>query len=189
MTHTESVDEAEIAAAVAALTTDTAHAHLNGEPPRSGVYGIRLTTPGLLAPFKEGDGGLIYCGMSSDLEVREFDNHFNSAQTGFSTLRRSLGAILKEQLGLAARPRGSGASKTNFINYRFDPAGDDRLTEWMRKHLKVRTWPTRKYESLEAILKPRLRPLLNLEDWNPHNRAIRSLRKVCADEARLQRRP
>jgi len=121
------------------------------------------------------------------LEVREFDTHFNSDQTGFSTVRRSLGAILKEQLQLVARPRGTGTSKANYTNYCFNLAGEDRLTTWMREHLKVRTWPTRKFEAIEAILKPRLRPLLNLEGWNPQNSAIRALRKRCADEARLQR--
>ena len=181
------VDEAEITAAALALTTDVPRPTTAERPLRSGVYAIRLTTHGLLAPFKEGDGGLIYCGMTSDLEVREFDTHFNSDQTGFSTVRRSLGAILKEQLQLVARPRGTGTSKANYTNYCFNLAGEDRLTTWMREHLKVRTWPTRKFEAIEAIIKPRLRPLLNLEGWNPQNSAIRALRKRCADEARLQR--
>ena len=108
-----------------------------------------------------------------------------------TTKRRALSPLrvvfLKEQLELVARPRGSGTSKTNFYNYRFDPDGEDRLTGWMNRHLNVRTWPTRNFEALEEILKPRLRPLLNLEGWNPHNSAIRALRKVCADEARRQR--
>lgn len=128
--------------------------------------------------------GLIYCGMSSDLAVREFDTHFNSDQTGFSTVRRSLGAILKAELKLSARPRGTGTSRSSFTNYRFDPTGERRLTDWMQAHLRVRTWATRHYQALEAVLKPRLRPLLNLERWNPHNAAIRALRKSCADEAR-----
>src|SRR6185503_8267082 len=107
-----------------------------------------------------------------------------SSQTGFSTVRRSLGAILKKQLKLTARPRGTGRSKSDFTNYTFDWAGEERLTDWMLDNLRVRTWSTRSYEALEAVLKPRLRPPLNLEAWNPHNAAIRAMRKVCADEAR-----
>jgi len=178
------MEGAEIEAAIVALTSDVPQPVFGTSNPRSGVYAIRVISPGLLAPFEEGNGGLIYCGMSSDLAVREFDTHFNSDQTGFSTLRRSLGAILKAQLKLSARPRGTGKSKSNFTNYRFDPAGEGRLTDWMRAHLRVRTWATRHHEALETELKPRLRPLLNLEAWNPHNAAIRKLRRICADEAR-----
>jgi hypothetical protein len=174
--------------AIVALTSDAPPVASGTASPPSGVYAIRLISPGLLAPFKEGNGGLIYCGMSADLAVREFDTHFNSGKTGFSTVRRSLGAILKAELKLTARPRGTGMSKSNFTNYRFDPTGEARLTDWMQAHLRVRTWATRHYEALEAVLKPRLRPLLNLEAWNPHNAAIRALRKICADEARAARR-
>lgn len=182
------MEATEVEQAIRALTSDAPPPTPGTASPASGVYAIRLISPGLLAPFTEGDGGLIYCGMSSDLAVREFDTHFNSAQTGFSTVRRSLGAILKSELKLSARPRGTGKSKSNFTNYRFDPTGERRLTDWMQSHLRVRTWATQHYEALEAVLKPRLCPLLNLEAWNPHNATIRALRKICADEARAAER-
>lgn len=178
------IDSAEVEAAIDALTSDASQPVPKASSPRSGVYTIRLISPGLLAPFMEGSGGLIYCGMSANLALREFDTHFNSSQTGFSTLRRSLGAILKTELALSVQPRGTGKSKSCFTNYRFDPAGEERLSDWMRAHLRVRAWATSQHKALEAALKLRLRPLLNLESWNPHNTAIRALRKVCADEAR-----
>lgn len=179
---TKEADEVE--EAIVALTSGTPTLACKKPGPSSGVYVIRLVSPRLLAPFSEGDGGLIYCGMSSDLAGREFYTHFNSDQTGWSTVRRSLGAILKADLKLSARPRGKGISRRDFTNYRFDPDGESRLTDWMQAHLRVCTWATQHYKELEAVLKPRLCPLLNLEAWNPQNAAIRALRKTCADEAR-----
>ena len=74
-----------------------------------GVYSIFLNNDSSLNPFKPGLSGLIYIGSTSNLSQREFDNHFNSYSTGFSTLRRSLGAILKSELLLTAIPRSPGA--------------------------------------------------------------------------------
>lgn len=176
----------ELEVTVRVLTTNEPQGDLDRSV-RSGLYAIRLASPGLLRPFQEGEGGLIYAGMSSDLAAREFDMHFSSSNTGFSTVRRSLGAILKESLQLTAKQRGSGSSKSNFTKYRFNSDGEERLTRWMRENLRVRTYPTRNYEALEKLLLPRMRPLLNLESWNPHNAEIRRLRKICADEAREDR--
>jgi hypothetical protein len=88
-------------------------------PPGSGVYAIYLSTKGLLAPFNQPEDGLVYIGLSTSLANREFDCHFASDNTCFSTLRRSLGAILKRQLDLNAIPRAPGRSETNIRNYRF----------------------------------------------------------------------
>jgi hypothetical protein len=158
-------------------------------PPKSGVYAIYLTRKALLAPFAEGEDGLIYIGLSSNLADREFEHHFSSENTGFSTLRRSLGAILKKQLDLRAIPRAPGPSETNVRNYRFISDGDSRLTAWMCEHLEVGIHASSSYPELEDFLVPELRPLLNLNKWpNPHRVEIKSLRKLCADEARQVRR-
>src|SRR6266436_6152859 len=77
-------------------------------PASGGVYAIFLRSPGLLAPFVEGDDGLIYIGSSSNLADREFEQHFSSKSTGFSTLRRSVGALLRSVLVLKAIPRAPG---------------------------------------------------------------------------------
>ena len=90
----------------------------------------------------------IYVGLSSDLARREFETHFQSRKTRFSTLRRSLGAFLNTELNLRARPRGTGASATNYRCYRFDDAGKDKLSGWMRDHLRV---AAEEYGNPEAI--------------------------------------
>ena len=130
-------------------------------------------------------GGPVYIGLSSNLAEREFDTHFVAGKTGFSTLRRSVGAILKEQLGLQARPRGTGASKTNYTNYRFDDTGEQQLSAWMHEHLRVAVEPMDDLNGVEADLIALAFPPLNLTNWpNPHAATIRALRKACVEEAR-----
>lgn len=157
-------------------------------PPESGVYAIYLRTKGLLAPFAEGENGLVYIGLSTNLANREFEQHFSSENTGFSTLRRSLGAILKHSLALRAIPRAPGPSETNCRNYCFLANGESRLTDWMCEHLEVGVFASLKFEELEKFLMKELRPLLNLKGCpNPHRDEIKRLRRLCADEARQAR--
>lgn len=154
-------------------------------PARPGVYAYFLTEGAALPRVDAGEARLLYVGMSGDLAQREFDTHFAAGQTGFSTLRRSFGAILKETLGLQCRPRGTGASPSNYTNYRFDDGGEQRLSEWMRAHVLVATHAVDPPKPVEDKLIAAGRPPLNLKGWpNPHAAAIRALRKQCADEAR-----
>ena len=132
-------------------------------PSGSGVYAIYLRTPGLLVPFPDGENGRIYIGLSTNLASREFEQHFSSENTGFSTVRRSLGAILKHQLRLRAVPRGPGSSESNSQNYCFQKDGEARLTSRMRVNLEVGVFATPKFEAIENALIKRLVPLLNLK--------------------------
>jgi hypothetical protein len=157
-------------------------------PSTAGVYAIFLLEPSALKPFAPGRDGLIYVGTSSNLAQREFENHLDSSSTGFSTLRRSLGAILRQQLSLEAIPRSPGRSESNVRCYRFTPDGDVRLTEWMRSNLHVGAAAAPDSDGLEAELIARMQPLLNLTGWsNPDRPVIKALRKSCADEARACR--
>ena len=154
----------------------------------SGVYAVFTTARSALAPFAEPEDGLIYIGRSTDLAVREFDTHFDSSGNGFSTVRRSLGAILKQPLSLRAVPRSSGSSESNVRNFIFTPDGEERLTDWMLRNLEVAVHVAADIEQLEPLLIRQLRPLLNLNRWpNPDRAAIKRLRKMCADEARTVR--
>ena len=157
-------------------------------PPRSGVYGIFVHPPARLANFVGNSDGLVYIGLSANLATREFEMHFESASTGFSTLRRSVGALLKSELSLRAIPRSGGMAESNVRNYRFDPDGEARLTAWMCQNLEVGIHVTPHYEQLETAIVERLMPILNLTKWpNPNRPEIKRLRKVCADEARASR--
>lgn len=129
--------------------------------------------------------GLLYIGMTdSSLDAR---CHFEHAHSGFSTFRRSLGAILKLQLQLRALPRAHGPSRTNVLSYRFDADGEHRLTEWMRQNLNYANCEI----AAEAakIEREAIRvacPPLNLVGWqNPQRSEIRRLRALCVAEAKI----
>jgi len=119
----------------------------------------------------------LYVGMTSNLRARGDETHFSDGGSGFSTLRRSLGALLKENLDLKARPRGTGASKQNFRCYCFDEGGETRLTAWMREHLRIAVAEHPDPDGIETELIRLARPPLNLNKWpNPHRAEIMALR-------------
>ena len=150
-----------------------------------GVYAYFLAAGSSLPGMSNPGSDALYIGVSSNLSEREFDTHFAEGKTGFSTLRRSIGAILKDQLRLRVRPRGIGASKTDFTNFRFDDEGERRLSAWMLEHLRVAVEPVPQPDELERQLIELACPPLNLKGWpNPEAPTIRALRRACADEAR-----
>ena len=153
-------------------------------PAAAGVYAYFLVDGVELPGVSNPGGGPVYVGVSSNLAEREFDTHFAAGKTGFSTLRRSIGAILKDQLSLRARPRGTGISKSNFTNYRFDDSGEHHLSAWMHEQLLVAVEPIAEPEGLERDLIALACPPLNLIGWrNPEAATIKAMRKACADEA------
>ena len=96
---------------------------------KPGLYALYLNNQNELNSIRIGPSGLLYIGMTeSSLDSR---NHFEHDDSGFSSLRRSLGALLKRKLRLQAIPRAQGPSKTNLTNYRFTDAGERKLTKWM----------------------------------------------------------
>jgi hypothetical protein len=148
-----------------------------------GVYALFLAK-GSRSIGITGHSDVLYVGMTeSSLDVR---NHFTCSHSGFSSPRRSLGAVLKEDLRLRCIPRAPGTSKTNITNFRFQPDGEERLTEWMLQNLTCNVCPVERREirSTETRLISELRPLLNLTGWrNPDARWLRVLRGRCRDEA------
>lgn len=154
---------------------------------RAGVYALFLDEPAALPFIGVPAFGLLYLGMTaSSLDVR---NHFKHQQSGFSTLRRSLGALLKQELRLQALPRAPGASATNVTSYRFQEDGEQRLTQWMAQHLTYSCVPRDKdVEVVERALIRGLEPPLNLTGWsNPARKTLMALRAACRDEAKRSR--
>ncbi len=134
---------------------------------------------------------LLYVGMTSPKRRSSVRDHFDCDHSGGSTVRRSLGALLKEKLPpcLRAIRRSSGPSPTNWRNYRFQGEGEAALTQWMKQHLctnfveLVGERKTVRRREIEVI--KRLMPPLNLTDWeNSQGATIKRLRKLCTNEAR-----
>ena len=73
--------------------------------------------------------------------------------------------------------------------YKFDPAGEDRLTQWMTQNLEAGVVAVEgDVKDIEGELIRELEPPLNLTRWaNPHASRIKELRRICADEARDNR--
>lgn len=137
-------------------------------------------------------GTLVYIGKTESRQIeRDQNQHFASGQTGRSTLRRSIGAILRASLYLKPEPRNQNeSSDRTFRNYRFDAVGEQRLTEWMKANLGLSFF---EYDRVPAEIDERetqlirlATPILNLKD-NPANRwmvEIKELRSVCVQLAR-----
>lgn len=151
----------------------------------AGIYAYFIDRPDQLRPISVPANGLMYIGMTaSGLDAR---CHFDHVHSGFSTFRRSLGAILKGQLQLRAFPRAPGPSRTNVLCYRFDAEGESRLTEWMRVNL---SYSYREIgDKIAAAENDAVRtecPPLNLTGWKNEQRAeIKRLRAACVIEAKL----
>jgi hypothetical protein len=154
-------------------------------PASPGVYAWFLDDPGAIVALPDQIADPIYVGISDNLARRGDENHFRTGGSGFSTLRRSIGALLKDELTLSAQPRSPGVSEQNYRCYRFDDLGEQRLTDWMRVHLRVGVARHPDPARVEPELIALARPPLNLTGWrNPFAPELKALRKRCADEAR-----
>jgi hypothetical protein len=136
-----------------------------------------------------GQAGLLYIGRSNDLADREIKQHLSVGGTPASSLRRSLGALLRCALTLEAILRSDNVNdRKRFSHYAFTVTGEEALTRWMYEHLKVAALIKDDPEDYEPLLIKHKRPVLNLTHWpNPHRKAIKALRRICADEARASR--
>lgn len=158
-------------------------------PPDQGVYGFFLAAGGEVPHLAHAGSDALYIGTSANLAQREFDTHFATGQSGSSTLRRSLGALMIEELQLKPQPRGTGASETNYRNYRFDDAGEERLSRWMEANLRVGVHAVPEPRQVETELIALACPPLNLTHWaNPQASTIKCARKACVEAARAAER-
>ncbi|RJO60958.1 hypothetical protein C4544_04095 [candidate division WS5 bacterium] len=158
-------------------------------PKRSGIYALFLKKGSDLKEYSVTGDGLIYIGSTDNLSERAQENHFNSDSTGFSTIRRTLGAIMKEDFDLKTIPRSPGPSETNYKNYKFIAVGEKLLTDWMRNNLEIGYCPIfEDYEKIEKKMLKFLCPILNLKGCdNPYKKQIMALRKICSEEAKRNR--
>jgi hypothetical protein len=164
-----------------------------GEAPRhsSGIYAFFLIDPSSLTPLTSAQGGLLYVGMTCPEKTRSVRDHIECSHSGGSTVRRSLGALLRDNLQppLKPIPRALRLDPKNWQNYRFQDEGEVALTRWMKAHLQmtfVRLDETRRdMKECEQSLIGELGPPLNLTDWpNPQAVEIERLRGQCAQQAR-----
>jgi len=162
---------------------------------KPGIYAIGFNGenfPLSSAKDKVKNGVIIYIGKTqSSQEVRDKNTHFKNGRTKSSTLRRSIGAILREDLNLIPLPRSfTETTEKRFTNYKFDDNGEELLTDWMTSNLSLSFYEfsggVNEMKGLERDIINHLKPILNLSNntGNPWKSEVESLRKKCSEIAR-----
>ena len=132
-------------------------------------------------------GQPLYVGKAEkSLNGRDVATHFATGKTGSSTVRRSLAALLVDQLDLQAVPRNL-ARPDGSANYALEANGDHRLSQWMEDRLILATWskPTDVVlDEVETAVLLRLRPPLNLDKVGESRERLRRVRGVMATASR-----
>ena len=162
-------------------------------PKEPGIYAFSLLAGSSLKGFGKPDQ-VIYVGIAKEsLKTRDLGNHFKTGKTGSSTLRRSIGAVLKTELTLTAISRNGTLDSRAINNYIFETEGDERLTKWMIKNLRIGYWKDlnqlnySNLRDLELQIITHLKPTLDLDarsrHLNPMALELGKLRSICRKEA------
>jgi hypothetical protein len=144
------------------------------------IYAVFLQPRGLLLPITPGINGLLFIGATQDgFAARD---HFLAPDSSTSDLRRTLGAVLRNHLGLHV---GVAGDPPNTENYRFIQDGEIILSRWMRANLLASTIPAEgDLAQLEAQVITEHQPPLNLAGWdNPQAAILQKFRGVCVNHA------
>ncbi|MEO6588065.1 MAG: GIY-YIG nuclease family protein [Pyrinomonadaceae bacterium] len=185
-------NEKELDAIVKHLKANLKQFHNSIFPTIAGIYAIGFSGNGFplasATHIKKGD--IIYVGKAeTDLKTRDIKTHFNNGKSGSSTLRRTLGAILREQEKLIPIPRSCTENEPScFTNYKFTSNGEEKLTDWMKQNLSLSYWESQDVENLrkmEPKIIKKLCPIFNIQN-NSCNRwksEIKKLRKCCRELA------
>lgn len=140
--------------------------HISLVPEVSGVYAFLLDDPDALAPalgragltldpLRLGRRAVLYLGASEDSLRRRVKSHL-SDDTGRSTFRMSLGAVLAEQLDLLVVPNPA-------VSYFcFEPDGERRLSAWIAANISVAVRASADAMVEEKSLIAGEKPLLNI---------------------------
>lgn len=130
----------------------------------------------------------LYVGKAEQsLVSRDLRTHFATGKTGQSTLRRSLAALLREELNLTAIPRNTSRPDGS-ANFSLDRHGDERLTEWMVRELAIVVWEaplgSHPLKEIEAEILAALNPPLNLTHVRDRWDVLVKARGAMAAESR-----
>ena len=160
---------------------------------KPGIYAIAIIGNDPPFPLKTPsltNGDIIYIGKTNtSAKRRVLKTHFKSGRTGSSTLRRSLGAILRNELALKPIPRSLVEGRVR--DYKFIIESENKLTEWMINNLTVSFYDfeggKRLLRELESDIISILKPILNIDGnaINQNRSLIKELRAKCRELAKL----
>ncbi|WP_211235373.1 GIY-YIG nuclease family protein [Deinococcus ficus] len=160
-------------------------AHKTALPKAPGVYAWWFSPPPAGVPLEgtlSGPAGhLLYVGIAgSNLHQRIRHQHFGGNAEG-STLRRTLGVVLADTLGIHLELSPSGTRLT------FGSEGEKKLTHWMVNHASV-GWLAydHPHEFEDTALHTLCVPLnLKNNEHHPFHPQLTALRKKMATAAKL----
>ncbi|MCG9879711.1 MAG: hypothetical protein MH472_03850 [Bacteroidia bacterium] len=163
-------------------------------PNKPGLYAFVLAPNSNLKNFGSGNQ-IIYVGKAEDsLRKRDLNTHFKDGRTGHSTLRRSIGAVLKNELKAVAFSRNGTLNRPNIDNYKFNTNAEAELSDWMKKKLRIGYWEynqaieKKSLRDIEVELIIALKPTLDLDKqtarFNKNATSLSELRKTCKNEAK-----
>lgn len=156
-------------------------------PDRPGLYAVYGADDGWRQLGLEPDERPLYVGKAEDSLVnRDLRTHFATGRTGQSTVRRSFAALLAGPLSLRGVPRNL-ARPDGSAHFGLEPDGDQRLTEWMREHLRLAVWPKPDgvvLADVETAVLARWQPPLNLMKVSHPWPALKEARARMAAQAR-----
>lgn len=138
------------------------------------------------------NGDIIYIGKTEKSQrSRDAQTHFTNGKTGSSTLRRSLGAILLQELELTPIPRSY--TETKMRDYKFIRESEEKLTQWMINNLSLSFYEIldgkKVIRELEKQVIITLSPVLNIQGnsiLNPYAGMLKELRAKCKQIAKAQ---
>lgn len=129
----------------------------------------------------------LYVGKAErSLNGRDVGTHFAAGKTGSSSVRRSLAALLVDELGLFAVPRNL-AKPDGSANFGLDVVSEGSLSRWMEERLTLATWSKPEgtnLDDIETAVVRRLRPPLNLDKVGEPRQRLRLARRRMAETAR-----
>jgi hypothetical protein len=148
-----------------------------------GLYALWLDEKAYsLLDVGRGLHGIAYIGIGAGNGGvrRRFEEEWRPSNSGKSTPRRTLGALLVEELGLRPKPRPTKTAIPNPRYYCFAGSGESDLTDWLEAHShfayvelpsnQLRGWGT--LTEIERALIRRVGPPLNINGWDNPNRSI-----------------
>lgn len=166
----------------------------NAQPFTDAVYEDLTSKSGLYALVYTGKelGGnlwddpkpqIVYVGRNGSDSGRHWQEN-----TGISTVRRSLSAMLHTAYDLVAVPKSDDPEdEDRFFNYKLDPESEAKLTQWMKENLQVAFLPleAERIEPCYLGLIDYNAPMFNFQN-NPNNtfgRQIKAYRTQMAEMA------
>lgn len=156
-------------------------------PNEPGVYAVWFSEKAWgqlrISPARQ---GLAYIGVGDPSLRRRYREEWRPKNSGRSSPRRTLGAVLAQELALVPRPRPDRDPDRGARYYVFGSDGEARLTTWLEEHATFACCTTDEARAgdVETDLIPACSPPMNLTKWpNPLRKALRDARRVMEAEA------